>query len=103
MTKTKGLTDDFSKAKANVRSNVHRALSVLGSICRFHVHDKEGDDDLESTDEILDLIEHQNLTWENVPTASYALFDIYIRKVDTHTKCKALRAMAGISFVYFPS
>jgi len=94
LTKVKGLTDDFSKAKASVKSNVHRALSALGSICRFH--DKEADDDPENTDEIFALIEQQSLTWENVPTASYALFDIYIRKDDTQTKCKALRAMAGI-------
>lgn len=96
LTKVKDLTDDFSKVKASVKSNVHRALSALGSICRFH-DKEEGDDDPEKIDELLfNLIGHQSLTWENLPTASYALFDIYIKKVDTQTKCKALRAMAGI-------
>ena len=96
LTKTKDLTDDFSKAKPNIRNNVHRALSVLGSICKFHVHGKERDEDPEYADEIFELIDHRNLTWENVPTASYALFNIYISKLDTQTKCKALKAMAGI-------
>jgi len=95
LTKVKDITDDFSKTKPSVRSNVYRALSALGSICRFH-EKEEKDDDSDFMKGIFDLVEPHCLTWENIPMASYALFDVYIRKVDTSTKCKALRAMSGI-------
>ena len=93
LTKTKELTNDFSEAKLNIRNNVRR----VGSICKFHVHGKERDEDPEYADEIFELIDHRNLTWENVPTASYALFNIYISKLDTQTKCKSLKSLKHYS------
>lgn len=92
--KKKGTADDFSKGKSQERNNVHRALSVLGSICRHHDHE-----DLSSLDDDLEnfvAVPPSSLTWENLPSASFVIFRKYLEKTDAGTKCKAIRAMAGI-------
>jgi len=95
LVKMKDVTDDFSKMKnAKERSNVHRALSVLGHVCRFH----NDESTLLLNGEIAAFVavSPSDLTWENLPTSSFVLFKQYLEKLDTDTKCKALRAMSGI-------
>jgi len=95
LVKMKDVTDDFSKMKTDKeRSNVHRALSVLGHVCRFH----DDESPLMLNGEIAGFlaVSPSELTWENLPTSSFVLFQKYLEKLDTNTKCKALRAMSGI-------
>mmetsp|Transcript_23952 Transcript_23952/g.35409 ORF Transcript_23952/g.35409 Transcript_23952/m.35409 type:complete len:897 (+) Transcript_23952:3532-6222(+) len=92
--KAKGTADDFSAVKANVRNNVHRALSALGSVCRYHEGDKKGaSDHVDPT--ALVVISPSKLSWSNLSDACYAMFRVFIEKKDVGTKCKALRAMCG--------
>lgn len=87
---------DFTKINAQQRSNIQRAMSVIGSIC--HNHDNERDQGSDDIDEKLVIIDPSQLTWSNLPYASYAILEEYLDKEDTSTKCNALRAMAGIFF-----
>ena len=98
----KALTDDFSKVKAGKRNNVHRALSCLGSICRFQDKDNTESTNNENDDnEFLSPINVEGLDWNNLALSSFALFEEYLGKEDILTKTKALRAMAGI-FIAHP-
>jgi len=94
LVKMKDMTNDFSKVKERDRNNVHRALSVLGCICRYH--EKEDATMLDDQLEAFVAVPSKELTWSNLPSASFVLFQAYLSKIDTATKCKALRAMAGI-------
>lgn len=96
--KTKDTCADLMKAKKSVRDNVRRALSALGSVCRFYECD--------------DAIDRQNLDFNNfgiisdvsklefsqnsLSNACFAIFLEYLRKEDEATKVLALRAMNGI-------
>ncbi len=94
LVKMKDVTDDFSQVSENERNNVHRALSVLGCICRYHSCDKSKN---QGTDlEQLGGIKSSELKWENLPLACFAMFQIFLDKVDTATKSKSLRAMSGV-------
>lgn len=92
--KMKDATNDLSKMKEREKSNVHRALSVLGQICRFH----NDESPLMLHGEISDFIavSPSDLTWESLTTSSFVLFQQYLEKLDNSTKCKALRAMSAI-------
>ncbi len=85
--KMKDTTKDFSKTSISVRNNVHRALSVLGSICRFQDFKIENLEDVSQSD---------NLTWSTLPNACYNIFLIYLEKLDVKTQCQAIRAMSGV-------
>ena len=92
--KVKKSTDDFSKVKERERSNAHRALSVLGCICRYHNEENES---MQTADiNSFAAVPPSQLSWDNMPSASLVLFLAYLSKVDAGTKCKALRAMAGV-------
>mmetsp|Transcript_29228 Transcript_29228/g.60734 ORF Transcript_29228/g.60734 Transcript_29228/m.60734 type:complete len:1733 (-) Transcript_29228:882-6080(-) len=96
--KTKDTCADLMKAKKSVRDNVRRALSALGSVCRFYECD--------------DAIDRQNLDFNNfgiisdvsklefaknsLSNACFAIFMEYLQKEDEATKVLALRAMNGI-------
>jgi len=92
----KETTEDFSKVKIKQRSNVQRAMSVLGSLCRYH--DKEEITIVDNISDYLIVVDPIRLSWVNLPYAAFALLHEYLLKVDTITKCTVLRAMAGIFF-----
>lgn len=92
--KMKDTSNDFSKTKERDRDNVHRALSVLGCICRHHqVGNKSF---FEGDFQIFVAVSSSELTWDNLPSACFALFQKYLEKIDAGTRCKAVRAMSGI-------
>lgn len=85
---------DFSNISAQQKSNIYRAMSVVGSICRHRdVKEGTGIDDIE---EKLIIVEPSGLSWANLPYSSYKLLEEYLDKEDITTKCNALRAMGGI-------
>jgi cohesin loading factor subunit SCC2 len=85
---------DVSKLNGQQKSNIKRAMSVIGSICRYHY--SESQDTLEDFDEMLFAIDPSGLTFSNLPYSSYAILEEYLEKDDISTKCHALRAMTGI-------
>jgi hypothetical protein len=78
-----------------VRSNVFRALRVLGLVCEHRFHNNEIDPNSvnESDDKALD---GKSLTWQNFTSSCYQVFLKYLGKCDADTKSKALLAMGGI-------
>merc|ERR1712161_159195 len=85
----KDSTDDFSKVKAGIRNNVHRALSCLGSICRFQYKDNTESTNTENDDiEFPTTINVEGLDWNNLALSSFALFEEYLGKEDILTKQK---------------
>lgn len=94
LAKMKDTANDLSQIKTRDRVNVHRALMVLGCISRFHdfTSTVASDEDLAE----FVTVNPSELTWENFPSACFALFEVYLEKLDTATKCKSLRAMSGI-------
>eukprot|EP00934_Nitzschia_sp_Nitz4_P001911 Nitzschia sp. Nitz4//scaffold222_size33694//5413//10644//NITZ4_007861-RA/size33694-augustus-gene-0.23-mRNA-1//-1//CDS//3329542588//1911//frame0 len=74
---------------AKVKSNVHRALSILGAICRFHEGSSENIDQDEE-------ISADSLTFDNIAGASKALFLLYLEQNSEGTKCAALRGLCGV-------
>jgi cohesin loading factor subunit SCC2 len=86
--------DNFSNQPAKIKANVHRALSVLGSICRYHETALLLEEDSLSTNIVL--------TWENLTGHCKHLFSLYLEsKLDASTKCAALRALCGV-FIAHP-
>jgi cohesin loading factor subunit SCC2 len=88
---------DFSTQRLKVKANVHRSISVLGSICQYHqtaLQDVDTDeDDGESF--------MKPITWENLTFQCRGIFMKYLAKNDNQTKCVALRAMCGV-FIAHP-
>jgi len=80
--------------KDKERSNVHRALSVLGHVCHFH--NDESTLLLHGETTALVAVSPSDLTSEILPTSSFVLFKQHLEKLDTDTKCEALRAMSRI-------
>lgn len=90
-------------AQVKTRSNVHRALAVMGALCRNYVVK------VEQTDAWMVGVEFE-MTVKDIPDeislaeliqSCYRVFSIYLRKEDCDTKCSALRALSGI-FVACP-
>lgn len=96
--KMKNTSQDLSKLKDKERNNIHRALSVLGFICRHH----NGSSQTIINGDVQDFVEvsPSDLNWENLPSSCYIIFKTYLTKRDTSTKCKSLRAIAGIFSSY---
>ena len=72
LVKMEDVTDYFSKTKNDKeRSNVHKALSVLGHVCRFH----NDESTLLLYGEIAAFVavSPSDLTWEILPTSSFVL------------------------------
>jgi cohesin loading factor subunit SCC2 len=89
--------DDFSSAPEKIRSNTHRALTVLGLICQEHPDSLDSStwgDEVESQDE--DILPASELTWSTLTLACYRIFSKFLQKRDYATKCAALRALGGI-------
>lgn len=84
--------------KKSIRDNIRRALSALGSICRFH-ECQDGYDshslDLNSFSVITD-VKQLKFSGNVLSSACFALFKEYLEQDDEPTKCLALRAMNGV-------
>jgi cohesin loading factor subunit SCC2 len=77
---------------------VHRALAVMGALCRNHaVKEAETDSWME---ELKDDMAVEAIPDEVTPVqlieSCYRVFSAYLAKVDVETKCSALRALGGI-------
>ncbi len=96
--KTKDSCTDIMKAKKSVRDNVRRALSALGSVCRFY----ECDDaiDRQNLDlnkfTIISDVSKLEFAKNSLSNACFAIFMEYLRNEDEATRVLALRAMNGI-------
>lgn len=78
----------FFFLQAKQRNNSHRALTVLGHVCRNRER---------TTGEVsLEQVAPANLTLENLIPACFALFQSFLQNKDVPTKCHALRGLAGI-------
>jgi len=96
--KNKDKTDDFTKMKKSMRDNIRRALSALGSVCRYYECPDGGDShnlDPNGFSVITDVKQLQ-FSGNVLSSASFALFKEYLDKDDESTKCLALRAMNGV-------
>ena len=89
--------NDFSRVDSKLKNNTHRALSVLGSVCRFYPELKEYYKDDQSLDPNLPFQHPSKLSPRNLLTASYSILIFILEKFqDLESKCAALRAMTGI-------
>lgn len=91
---------DFADVK--LRNNVQRLLSGLGALCRHHevgVNTSVWNDEVVAEEEV--LFAPTELSWDNVPIASFRLFSRYLAKPDVSIQCTSLRALSGI-FVQHP-
>ena len=95
--KQKDSTRDFSGSKKSIRDNVKRALSALGSICRFYECDSIDGHNFDPSGFQI-VAEPKTLKFEGnmLSDASFALFRSYLAKKDESTKVLALRAMNGV-------
>lgn len=90
---------DFSaKMKKAMRDNVSRALSALGSICRFYeCHDGVDNHNLDPNGfSVITDVKQLQFSGNVLSSACFALFKEYLEKDDESTKCLALRAMNGV-------
>mmetsp|Transcript_19722 Transcript_19722/g.43011 ORF Transcript_19722/g.43011 Transcript_19722/m.43011 type:complete len:2026 (+) Transcript_19722:197-6274(+) len=89
---------NVSKLNTSARSMVHRALSALGSICRFHDFGEDSSVDVDLTNDSSSVPDPSEieLDWSNIVSSSYAMFSLYLQKEHPPTRCQALRAMNGI-------
>jgi cohesin loading factor subunit SCC2 len=81
------------------KTNIQRALTVLGAICRHHetpFEDAESDEEDEEAEP-----GPVQLTWTNLPALCERLFTKFLDKSHVETKCSALRALSGM-FVAHP-
>jgi cohesin loading factor subunit SCC2 len=87
-------------SQIKARTNIQRALTVLGAICRHHETPFE---DVESDEEGEDGVPAGplQLTWTNLPALCERLFTKFLEKRHVETKCSALRALSGM-FVAHP-
>ena len=80
-----------------VRSNVQRALSVLGSVCRNTTPSVGNGEWVERHLAGLDEPDiPKAISWDVLIEASYGLFSAFLAKRDVETKCSALKALTGI-------
>ena len=88
---------DIAKLKASNRGMIHRALSALGSICRFREFSEDTSEDVDLSPEsaVLDPSEIE-LDWTNIVPAAYSMLALYLKKDHAPTKCQALKGLNGI-------
>jgi len=91
-------SSDFAKMKKSMRDNVGRALSALGSICRFYeCHDGVDNHNLDPNGfSVITDVKQLQFSGNLLSNACFALFKEYLEKEDESTKCLALRAMSGV-------
>lgn len=85
--------------KKSIRDNVKRALSALGSICRYYIRDGNTDHHIIDPSTFSDIPSPEQLQFTDSNALSDACFSIflkYLSKDDETTKCLALKAMTGV-------
>jgi cohesin loading factor subunit SCC2 len=90
----------LSYSQVKSRTNIQRALTVLGAICRHHetpFEDVESDEEGEDGEPVGPV----QLTWTNLPALCERIFTKFLEKSHVETKCSALRALSGM-FVAHP-
>ena len=87
-----------SDMKKFIRDNVRRALSALGSICRFYeCHDACDSHNLDPNGFcVITDVKQLQFSGNVLSSACFALFRLYLEQDDESTKCLALRAMNGV-------
>ncbi|KAL9191509.1 hypothetical protein ACHAXT_001215 [Thalassiosira profunda] len=96
--KNKDKSCEFLQSKKSLRDNVRRALSALGSICRFyHGPDNHDNHNLDPNSFVVVTdVKQLHFSGNVLSSACFALFREYLDKEDESTKCLALRAMNGV-------
>ena len=88
-----------ASTKKSIRDNVKRALSALGSICRYYIRDGNSDHHIIDPSTFSDIPPADQLQFTDSNALSDACFSIflkYLSKDDETTKCLALKAMTGV-------
>ena len=84
-------------AKKSIRDNARRALSALGSICRYYVSDGSDHHIVDpSALSVVPPVDQLRFGDDVLSNACFAIFLRYLSKDDETTKCLALRAMTGV-------
>jgi len=91
----KGKISDFAKLTGQEKSNIQRAMSVIGSICRHYYSSKDGNP-IEDIEGKLVIIDPSEINWSNLSYSSYAILEEYLDQNHMTIKCNALRALGGI-------
>jgi cohesin loading factor subunit SCC2 len=84
--------------KKSIKDNVRRALSALGSVCRYFVCEGNSDHHTidPSTFSNVPAADHLQFADNVLSDACFSLFLKYLNNDDETTKCLALRAMTGV-------
>jgi cohesin loading factor subunit SCC2 len=94
--KNSHLANEINASNKKTKSNVYRALSVLGCICRSQ---KVENHDISWINEDLKenrLMETENVNWDTMVEACYRTFLLYLNSSDMETKCASMKALEGI-------
>jgi len=90
----------FTNTPPKIISNLHRSLLALSSVCRFQTVGTISPSHYTTSCEIekLSIVPPHCLTWHNLSTASYAVFEYFLTKTDIGilTRSMAVRAMTGV-------
>ena len=92
--KNKNAGVDLKELKSIERNHIHRSLTVLGTICRFDT--TGGDLNALNNVDSFECVHPSQLSWENLQTSAFALFQTHMKTKDMTIKCHTLRAMRGI-------
>jgi cohesin loading factor subunit SCC2 len=92
----KETVEDFSNTDDKTRSNTHRALTVLGLVCRYHERPYGVTEEESEVDDSVAEISSSELTYANLIVGCYRIFSTYLQTLDAPTKCSALRALGGL-------
>jgi len=90
------LNVDFSKIKKSIKSNIQRALSVLGYLCKSHKLENEDTEWLNQAIEDNSSCMPREITWDTMVEVCYHVFTFYLKNSDAEIKSSALKAMTGI-------
>ena len=89
---------DIAKLKASNRGMVHRALSALGSICRFHEFSEDVSENVDLSAESSSVLDPSDieLDWTTIVPAAFSMLALYLKKDHAPTRCQALKGLNGI-------
>ncbi|GMH57531.1 hypothetical protein TL16_g02407, partial [Triparma laevis f. inornata] len=100
--KMKDVCDDLGRLKGSVRSNIYRAISVIGAVCCYNTDNWVEGDHASSTGEKWsfanggEVVGPNELRYNNLSINCFNLLREYLDKRDAETKCASLKALQGI-------
>ena len=100
--KVKDHTNDFSMVQPGLRNNTHRALSVIGYICRHYNNLANSNTSFANDNAVAldptycNIIDSELISESNFFDASFSCIMSFLKKRDAQTKCCALRSMTGL-------